>query len=390
MRETLYNWTVGFFTISAPKKEDKTLTISPAFYLKEKINGLSHYDYLAGKKFLADGYTKIQFNNFDFQNPELQPLLEILHPSFFFVQAEFTVQQVCAFISNGFDLSKCYYKTVGSNSPMILDDYAKLYYFCLTHSFQKSLHGVAVYFNEESNISHFPDDFASVCNVTSFYDITVSQAQFDFLLVKKIGESLDLTGILLANMNVTYLIDDNYERIVFYKKDFSLNSKKVCLAETSIRDAIIETETVASCAKSSKFYDWFLEDCLTFTIRHYDRTAFTFIDYEINVNSIIRQLECATPIKDSQRNKTPRFYTPNAFYTALAEIVREHDPLNVDLVLNQKDKGITLLWAIYCAVHIPDSSIAESFWSALGVKKPEWSSKEPAQSYLAPASLPLT
>ncbi|MCX7126237.1 MAG: hypothetical protein NTU49_11050 [Gammaproteobacteria bacterium] len=386
MRGTLYNWTVGFFypaATSASEQENKTLTISPAFYLTQKINGQGYHDYLAEKKFLTDGYTRIQFNNFDFRNDALQPLLEILHPSFLFVQAEFTVEQVCALINNGFDLSKSYYRTVGSNSPMMIDDYLPLYYFCVAYSFQKSLHGVAVHFNEESDISCFPYDFASVCNATSFYDVILSQAQFDFLLANRIEKSIDLSGISLINININHLINENHERIFFYKEPFSRGAKKICLAETSIRESIIETETIALLATHPKFHGWFSENALTFTVRHCDRSAFTFIDYKINVDSFVRKLELTTPIKDSPRNKTPRFYAPNEFYILLADTVKKQGLNNVDLALKEEDKGITLMWVIYCVVHIPSSSIAKSFWNGLGVKKSEWASEEVTQKYLS-------
>lgn len=45
---------------------DKTLYLSPAIYLGEKINGSSYHDYFATGRFKKEGYAKIFLNNFNF------------------------------------------------------------------------------------------------------------------------------------------------------------------------------------------------------------------------------------------------------------------------------------------------------------------------------------
>ena len=381
--DTAYNWTFGFFyarKTSSPQPEHKILHVSPGLYLTEIIDGESYHQYLSEKKFIDDGYTEVRLYNFDFRKFELTPLLGIIDQSFTFIQAEFTISQIQMLLQSNISLEKYRYRSVEShedNGFLSHSDYTQLYDFCAKNNLQKSLHGVSVAFREESDIHFYPDDFIAVCHPISLYDVTVSQAQFDSLLSNHTDKPLDLSGIILANLDISQLINQ-HERIIFNKEGLSHLSKKICLSETSIRDSIIDFETLCTLVLRPTCIPWFYENDLTFKIR-YENVESSLI--EVNVDEFLRSLATKKPEPVSARSIRPksdfdfdaeikrnppqsariRLFQPETnsalaikLKNELIKIDEKHAELNIDTLPN----GEKLLWLFYCIGQRPDSFFA--------------------------------
>ncbi|MCX7121981.1 MAG: hypothetical protein NTZ67_09485 [Gammaproteobacteria bacterium] len=346
-----YNWTLGFFrstTHTNTMNEAKTLNLSPTDYLNNKKYSRHYFE---NKEFIEEGYTEIRFYNFNFTRSDFQPLLEILNPFFVFIQAEFTIEQICMLLQHDFDLSKSIYRTV---SIISLDDYIQLYHFCAEHGKNKFLHGVAVHFNEESDIRPYPDDFVSSCNATSLYDVTVSQAQFNYMFEKKINSSLNLCGIILQDINISYLIDNHRDRITFSTDVFHSTFNKILLSDTSIRNSIINISCLGALAVYPECHDWFKENNLFFLIFYENGLANHCI--EISVETFITEAEDNLGLL-SARKISPRLHESKNFFSRLKDELVKHNESHKILVFEKMHSGEKLLWLFYYMSICPDSFI---------------------------------
>ena len=375
---SLYAWATGFFQPAKTESEEQILrlceadyNLSASFIRKECtiIDGEnSLYPYLQTRRYLADGYTKVIFNCFDFtRSHDCNKLLPLVSPEFVFIQAEFTIQQIENLLLRNFDLSRCTYRV---REPINLDHYVHLYESCAINNVQNRLHGVPVDLSD-CDLRGCPDDFLVSCTLHSTSDTNISEAQLYFLLSYKEKEKLksfNLSGLLFSNVDISQMIK-NYNHMLSFNvvSTFDL-SGTIYLGNSSIQNAIMDLDTILYFSRTLKFQDWFKAENLIFKLRFED--GLLHHDVEVNVDHLILKLQGGSHelLGNSSRNATPRLFMANGFFKKLEKTLFKGETFSENLSFDQMKNGEKLLWVIRFAVENPQSPVAKYFWQTLGYK----------------------
>ncbi len=357
----MFEW---FFTDSTnPTTPPNRLNLHPITYSDEVLGKLSNRESLGNGESL-----QVSFNYFDFNTPELKPLLKTVHPNDVFSNAIFAVDDIRLLLCNRFDLTQSSYVV----NDVSFEHYEKCYDLATINQLPLTgLHGLRVDFSQR-DLTGYPIEFVTSCTPVSLRQTRLSQTQFDLLLCKTRDEKhpirqLDLSGLILAGINISRLAS-TYNLMTTLDRGFSDERNSIILlSNTSVQHAIIGLPELVNMTKNPKYYEWFSNDDLQFTLLYSNADESTPRTFDIDAKKFHAAIATFNPSPQS----SARFFKDKITFLEqlknLFSIILDRSPSTSPLSESESPKSEIFLSALACALLLSHNPVGRLFWETQGV-----------------------